>query len=287
MKFLKASVALVGLIASLLYGASCVAGTLDMYRGAVVVHDKTERERDTTIVLSAPKRISNALEIERQEQVFGAVSSRIYELKNSAQLKEVFDYYLEGFSSGSTILFQCEKRACGSSNYWANTIFDEHKLYGRDSDQYYLAAVERGLGSDKWTMLYIVQNGLRKKYVYELTLVADNGVRSVKDGEDRGVWINGSALAEAEESAQNIEMIEDYLKSVSVSELYLVVYSDSGIKPTETHWAQLEGRAERKRQILKKQLGGINLPIGIKVLGPLHSDPSFEKLPVWYRLYAY
>lgn len=286
MKLSMTNCGLLGFIFFAVLGASSVlGGQAPKYLGASLSHEENHELLDSTVVLSAPKRISNTLEIEKQASVSGAATVRLYELKSSAQLNNVFDYYVDALSAKGDVLFQCEKRACGSSNYWANTIFDEHKLYGRDSDQYYLASVHRDGEKEYWTVIYIVKNGLRKKYVYELSI--SKQVNDSNPGSLKGVWVNGSILESGNLSSKSAASLNAYLNATNSNELYLVAYSNSRIKPTAEYWEQLSQKSQIQAELIKSKVSDSGVSINIKMLGPLHGDDSSEKSPVWYRLYAY
>lgn len=259
---------------------------LENYKAVSLEGSVESLASEQMIVLSAPKRISNTLSIEKQEFVAGDVESRLYRLKSGVELSQAFDYYLESAAVKGEILFQCKKRACGSSNYWANKIFDEHKLYGRDSDQYYVASRALSKGKEVWSAVYFVQNGLRQRFIYELT-VTKSSAAGGDYAEPVGVWLNGSSMGEGDVTKNQAEAIARYIESVEASELYLVVYADQELKPTKVLWDQLRTKGEVQVAVLSESLGQAKLPITLRVLGPLHGEPSFEKLPVWFRLYAY
>lgn len=276
------SVKALGVILLLVYVQGLYASEQFRFPDSSLVSDSTLGEVEFDVVLSAPKRISNAIDIEKQERVRGVASSRLYELKSGVQLKEVFNHYLEVTGAQGDVLFQCEKRACGSSNYWANKIFEEHKLYGRDSSQFYLASVSRNEGVETWTLAYIVQNGLRKKYVYELSIS-----RKSISSDVSGVWINGTSFGPSGLSDRQLEILKTYITSNKVGQLYLVVYSDQAIKPTSAFWDELSLKSEIQIEQIKHALAGLSLTIDPKVQGPLHNDDGNDNSSVWYRLYAY
>ena len=72
------------------------------------------------------------------------------------------------------MVFACEGRACGSSNYWANTVFGTSRLYGPAEDQYYML----GRATDRYTMIYLARRGTGQAYamVQSLQLDATNAV---------------------------------------------------------------------------------------------------------------
>lgn len=67
--------------------------------------------------------------------------------------------------------FECEARACGRSNLWANTLYGISQLYGRDRNQRY-QAVQLDSG---WRTLYVIQRGTGEVYAHieQLTPTTD------------------------------------------------------------------------------------------------------------------
>ena len=269
----------------IIFDQSLLASEISPFPDSTLVHESSLGDIEFNVILSAPKRINNALEIEKQETVKGNAIVRMYELKSGAQLENAYKYYQGVLSSNGDIQFQCEKRACGVSNYWANKIFDEHKLYGRDSSQYYIASVENSATSEVWRAIYIVQNGLRKKYVYELS-INSNVVATDRSGKP-GVWVNGSAISADELSAAYLKKVGYYVRSAGVNELFIVVYANRATEPTKAHWDQLQAKANSLVDRLRQNTMVRDLSIRVKLLGPLHNEASFENQPVWFRLYLF
>ena len=68
--------------------------------------------------------------------------------------------YLNQLKTVGNLEFACEGRACGSSSYWANKIFNNAVLYGPEQFQNY--AVFRTPSG--WWTIYISQRATRKIY---------------------------------------------------------------------------------------------------------------------------
>jgi len=121
-------------------------------------------------LLSTPKRISNALSIESEQRVKGDRRNILFRIDEGANSEKAFRFYQRYFSQHGEALYQCEQRACGNSNYWANRIFGERKLLGRDSNQYYIVG-KVAVGSDMyWLSVYSVVNGRKQHFVYLSTV---------------------------------------------------------------------------------------------------------------------
>ena len=68
---------------------------------------------------------------------------------------------------GAQVLFECSGIECGRSNVWANQIFDQRVLYGRDATQDYLVAGTTASDGSRWlTLVYTVTRGNLREYVW-------------------------------------------------------------------------------------------------------------------------
>ena len=95
-------------------------------------------------------------------------TGRLYEVSADASREAARDYYLRELRErDATILFQCEGVNCGRSNVWANQVFQQSKLLGRDTDQNYLVAGTLDASGQRWlTLVYTVTRGNRREYVW-------------------------------------------------------------------------------------------------------------------------
>lgn len=117
------------------------------------------------VLLSSPKRINNTLTIESDRKLTGTKQNLLVRVNGAGTSKDAFMYYRDLVLDSGEVLYKCEERACGSSNYWANTILNERKLYGRDSEQYYLAGTVTSDGAEYWVSIYAVKNGRKQHYL--------------------------------------------------------------------------------------------------------------------------
>ncbi|KPQ01431.1 DUF4892 domain-containing protein [Marinobacter sp. HL-58] len=102
---------------------------------------------------------------------------QLYELQRDANREEARNHYLRELQArGAQTLFECSGRNCGRSNVWANQIFDQSKLYGRDSNQDYLVAGSIDENGQPWlTLVYTVTRGNQREYVWVEHLVLPQG----------------------------------------------------------------------------------------------------------------
>lgn len=102
---------------------------------------------------------------------------QLFEVQGGANREEARDYYLRALQTrGAQILFECSGRNCGRSNVWANQIFDQSSLYGRDNNQDYLVAGSIDENGQPWlTLVYTVTRANQRQYVWVEHLVAPQG----------------------------------------------------------------------------------------------------------------
>ncbi|WP_323753806.1 DUF4892 domain-containing protein [Marinobacter sp.] len=93
---------------------------------------------------------------------------QLYEINRDASRQEVRNHYLKRLQArGAQILFECSGINCGRSNVWANQVFEQPKLLGRDTDQdYFVVAVLDDQGRQWLTSVYTVTRGNLREYVW-------------------------------------------------------------------------------------------------------------------------
>lgn len=183
----------------LVNGAYALPLNWELPPGGEQEYQKASSDKVHQVLLSAPKRVNNALRIELSEKLKGEAESFLVRVDETSSSLDLFKY-LEGLiEQQGEVLYRCEQRACGGSNYWANTILKERKLYGRDNDQYYLAGKVQQGSSDYWVSVYAVKNGRKQHYVL-VNSVRTNGAddKASLNGENspNGIVITSEGLAQ-------------------------------------------------------------------------------------------
>lgn len=101
------------------------------------------------------------LRAERQETVVGRHRWSLWEVPRGEDEIAVFRTAVAGLEDTGWIEdWTCTGRACGSSNDWANRVFEQKQLYGRDQYQHYWT----GRRGDAVATLYVVRRGNRRIY---------------------------------------------------------------------------------------------------------------------------
>lgn len=237
-----------------------------------------EEERETgagryRIVLGALEKVNNVLEPEVYKYVRGRQSSKTYSLPGERNVDPIAEYYLGQLTNVADILFECEGRSCGSSNYWANTVFDTPILYGPEQFQYYVVGQE--VESADYVAIYIGQRGTREIYVHVSRVIAPQG----ENQRDQALAIR-SALESTGKYVLHletgVEARDDFINAVSSAmasdpELAIVLVGHDRLRTNETLDAAMT-RTRKDAETLRQQIIGAGVAAGrvrAQGVGPL------------------
>ncbi len=123
--------------------------------------------RDHLIVASQVKWVNNALRMDNSVRVEVQGESQlqwISEGHDSQQVYQALQQEIEG--AGGQVVFSCESRDCGESNVWANRIFGQSKLYGKDREQFYSVSALTLDDAPYMVVLYTIKRGNGRVYAY-------------------------------------------------------------------------------------------------------------------------
>ncbi|WP_028470937.1 DUF4892 domain-containing protein [Neptunomonas japonica] len=138
-------------------------GVLERFRGSWIVNYKTAPLTDYALPLGGVEQVNGVERLEREERITGRLTRISYRIPEGNKTRKVFNFFKTQLEmKKAEILFSCQGRECGSSNYWANDVFDFSKLYGVERSQYYLAARLPGVT----VLMYTVERGNRKLYAH-------------------------------------------------------------------------------------------------------------------------
>jgi hypothetical protein len=144
---------------------------------------KATLEREVAIVssghrvlFSPVREISNEIRSESMARLAVDGVGQLMQVNVDSSRTDAREYYLSELKArDADILYRCEGRGCGRSNVWANQIFQQATLYGRDTNQDYLVAAYRGANDrPNLVLVYTVTRGNNREYVWvEQLNVAD------------------------------------------------------------------------------------------------------------------
>ncbi len=131
------------------------------------------------LVLFSPVReVNNEIRSESMARLPVSGEGRLYQIARDANRREAREHYQRLLRDrGARILFECSGIRCGRSNVWANQIFSQQVLYGRDATQDYLVAGTVAEDGSRWlTSIYTVTRGNLREYVWIEHLKVSPGV---------------------------------------------------------------------------------------------------------------
>ncbi|MGO1460978.1 MAG: DUF4892 domain-containing protein [Marinobacter sp.] len=121
------------------------------------------------LVLFSPVReVNNEIRSETMARLPVSGEGRLYQISRDANRREAREHYLRLLEDrGAQLLFECSGVRCGRSNVWANQVFGQSVLYGRDATQDYLVAGGIAEDGSRWlTSVYTVTRGNLREYVW-------------------------------------------------------------------------------------------------------------------------
>ncbi len=254
----------------------------------------TFKDEDYLVPNSVPKRINNQLRIENELRVDVAGVKETYRINDGHTTDQAFNHYLSAIKQlGGNILYQCASRDCARSSSWAQDIFNNAKLYGKDASQFYLSAsIQKG--QQQWLVsVYAVERGNRRVYAHVETLklntplpsavaptvLADNNAIFVFKYDLNGVVSINPALSD-------INKIIELSQADTQLHVYIVGHFQLGHSSTKNGLVRSTEAAEQVATLLKKRgVDGNRLTVmGVGPLVPygrgIHSGNRVEVLVV-------
>lgn len=163
-------IALMALLFSPLYAVAAIPA----FSLATVEESRRIETPGHLVMLSPIREINNQIRSETMARVGVSGQGTLLEVRSDSNRQDARAYYLDALRAlDATVLFECTGRACGRSTVWANQIFNESRLFGRDQDQDYLAAAYiTPDGKTQLVLVYTVTRGNLRQYVWveQLTL---------------------------------------------------------------------------------------------------------------------
>lgn len=143
-----------------------------------IIERKLRRDINYRIILGALERIRGEVIPEDSERLRGDVTQITYEVSQEFTSEDVRAFFQEQLTAKNyELLYSCEGRECGSSNYWANDIFRNRILYGPERNQHFMAfRANPGLENDPYFSLYIITRVNRRIYAY-LEIIEPGGTQ--------------------------------------------------------------------------------------------------------------
>ena len=106
------------------------------YPHAVIVNQSDAAVVDHEIGLGAMQKVRGTWRFKTSERQTGRLIRYTWQITDGFTSSEVLAE-IEAQVSAAELLFSCEGRSCGQGVQWANRVFGERVLYGRDDLQRY------------------------------------------------------------------------------------------------------------------------------------------------------
>jgi len=137
-------------------------------------HD-TRSVVDYEIGLGAIQKRSGVWAFKRSERLSGELVRYTWQVVDGFSTEDVLEELAERLAENGRLLFACDSRACGQGSQWANQVFGERLLYGRDEYQHYrVFGPAEGSTENYRVLLFSAARLADRQYLHaELLRVAD------------------------------------------------------------------------------------------------------------------
>lgn len=223
------------LLLSLLIPGVSFAAVLEGYAGARLQDEQSRPGVSYRLVLSELKRSQATTFGEHELRVKGDLTRRVWALPEHIPLEDVTQFFSEQLSGAET-LYACDGLDCGSSHFWANEIFSNSRLVGRDPQQQYRVFKQPDAqGGTRVFVLYVVQRATRQVLVNLDELTTRDAVTVERDLADQinqaltasHGWLPGFSVSRGQLNKTASEPLIRVLQELTPSlkrRLYLVVH---------------------------------------------------------------
>jgi hypothetical protein len=112
---------------------------LDAYPHARQMAFSKKEVIDHEIGLGAMQKVRDEWRFKHSERLSGTLLRYTWQIVDGFTSAQVMNTLLDSVSQGegAKLLFTCDGRACGQGVQWANRVFEERELYGREDLQRY------------------------------------------------------------------------------------------------------------------------------------------------------
>ncbi len=148
---------------------------LDAYPHARQIAFSRKEVLDHEIGLGAMQKVRGEWRFKHSERLSGTLLSYTWQIVDGFNAAQVMATLLDKVAQRehASLLFACEGRACGQGVQWANRVFNERELYGREDLQRY--RVFSLQGEETYRLLaYSAERTEDRQYLHvELLRIAD------------------------------------------------------------------------------------------------------------------
>ncbi|WP_396586826.1 DUF4892 domain-containing protein [Bermanella sp. R86510] len=223
----------------LVFGFSVAATSVEPQPGSERAEFTSGIKQNHWIVLGALKRISGSLQAENEVRLDARVSQTLWRLPSGVSVEAGFSGIVSQLNADNVTLYECDARGCGMSNDYANQVFSEPMLYGRDNDQLYWVGYNPEVNFGRVWVVYANQRTNKGVYAVIEKIDLNEGESEalkpyLKQGQYRTLFakhylkIETLGKAQARLSDDNIEWLNGLLRDHPVKRFALVVHRYDG-----------------------------------------------------------
>lgn len=216
---------------------------------------------DYLILISAPKRVNNQLRVEKELRANISGLKETYRINDGHTTEQAFKHYLSQLKQlGAKIIYQCASRDCGRSSSWAEGVYRNSKLYGKDAAQFYLAAAVQSNGEQWLVTVYTVERGNRRVYAHIETLKLNAPLES---DDYQNLFVEQQPLyifsydfkqtIQLNVDSAEIKKIIDQVDALPSPTVYIVGHMSQGYESTVDALKQSLNAAEQLSTVLQKR----------------------------------
>jgi hypothetical protein len=149
---------------------------LDEYPHAVQVAASDSTVADYEVPLGALKKVRGVWGFKDSQRHSGRLVRYTWQIVDGFSSREIMEE-LQGqvaANAESVLLFECDGRACGQAAQWANRVFRQRVLYGREDLQHY-RIYSLGAQADYRLMIYSSARTADRQYLHVDLLRLESG----------------------------------------------------------------------------------------------------------------
>ena len=150
---------------------------LNEYPHARLITSSDEAVIDHEVGLGSIKKIRGVWRFKKSERRSGQLLSYTWQIVDGFSSEEVMEGLLQSVeqTEGVSALFACNGRSCGQSAQWANRVFGQRLLYGReDLQRYRVFSVPGKEGAEYRLVVYSAARSADRQYLHvELLSIKD------------------------------------------------------------------------------------------------------------------
>ncbi|MCY0965850.1 DUF4892 domain-containing protein [Parathalassolituus penaei] len=206
--------------------------------GSARMLEQEQDNRQYRLLLSAPRKTVDRVTTSDERVLAASVWRRVWEVPGRLELKNLSANVRAALAAdgGASELFSCADLSCGSSHYWANDVFGNGRLVGRDSSQMYaVLELENSTNGRQLVVLYASHRGARQTVVAMDVISTSDNLDSARIDEetmtrilaDSDGWLPGMVVKDGQldvDASSSLIAVLKRLPDSSKRRLYLLVH---------------------------------------------------------------